>query len=74
MPKNCDKIFVPRCNEEIWDGERILNSPLRGQYLIVQKITMEISKATSAIINVSDLIIKMTQDCRDLVRIHISSI
>ena len=74
MPKNCDKIFVPRCNEEIWDGERILNSPLRGQYLIVQKITMEISKATSAIINVSDLIIKMTQDYRDLVRIHISSI
>ena len=74
MPENCDKIFVPRCNEEIWDGERILNSQLRGQYLIVQKITMEISKATSAIINVSDLIIKMTQDCRDLVRIHISSI
>lgn len=74
MPENCDKIFVPRCNEEIWDGERILNSPLRGQYLIVQKITMEISKATSAIINVSDLIIKMTQDYRDLVRIHISSI
>ena len=74
MPENCDKIFVPRCNEEIWDGESILNSQLRGQYLIVQKITMEISKATSAIINVSDLIIKMTQDYRDLVRIHISSI
>ena len=59
MPENCDKIFVPRCNEEIWNGENILNSHLRGQDIILQKITMQISKATSAIINVSDLILKM---------------
>ena len=31
MPENCDKIFVPRCNEEIWNGENILNSHLRGK-------------------------------------------
>ena len=55
----CQKIFVPRCNEEIWNGENILNSHLRGQDIILQKITMQISKATSAIINVSDLILKM---------------
>ena len=59
MPENCDKIFVPRCNEEIWNGESILNSHLRGQDIIFQKITMQISNATSAIINVSDLILKM---------------
>ena len=59
MPENCDKIFVPRCNEEIWNGENILNSHLRGQDIILQKITMQISKATSAIINVSGLILKM---------------
>ena len=59
MPENCDKIFVPRCNEEIWNGESILNSHLRGQDIILQKITIQISKATSATINVSDLILKM---------------
>ena len=59
MPENCDKIFAPRCNEEIWDGENILNSHLRGQDIILQKITMQISKASSVIINVSDLILKM---------------
>ena len=59
MPENCDKIFVPRCNEEIWNGENILNSHLRGQDIILQKITMQISNATSAIINVGDLILKM---------------
>ena len=31
MPENCDKIFVPRCNEEIWDGENISSSHVRGQ-------------------------------------------
>ena len=31
MPENCDKIFVPRCNEEIGNGENISNSHLRGQ-------------------------------------------
>ena len=40
-------------------GENILTSHLRGQDIILQKITMQISKATSAIINVSDLILKM---------------
>ena len=59
MPENCDKIFVPRCNEDIWNGENIPNSHLRGQDIILQKLTMQISKATSAIINVSDLILKM---------------
>ena len=59
MPENCDQIFIPRCNEEIWNGENICNSHLRGQDIILQKITMHISKATSAIINVSDLILKM---------------
>ena len=59
MPENCDKIFVPRCNEETWNGENIINSHLRGQDIILQKITMQISKAASAIINVSDLILKM---------------
>ena len=59
MPENCDKICVPRCNEEIWNGENILKSHLRGQDIILQKITMQISKATLAIINVSDLILKM---------------
>ena len=43
---NCDKIFVQRCNDEIWNGENILNSYLRGQGIILQKITMQISKAT----------------------------
>ena len=37
MPENCDKIFVPRCNEEIWNGENILNSHLRGQDIILHK-------------------------------------
>ena len=74
MPENCDKIFAPRCNEEIWDGENILNSHLRGQDIILQKITMQISKATSAIINVSDLILKMkVPDCEELVQMHICS-
>ena len=59
MPENCDKIFVSKCNEEIWNGESILNSHLRSQDIILQKITMQISKTTSAIINVSDLILKM---------------
>ena len=56
MPENCNKNFVPRCNEDIWNGENILNSHLRGQDITLQKITMQISKA---IINVSDLILKM---------------
>ena len=74
MPENCDKIFVPRCNEEIWNGENILNSHLRGQDIILQKITMQISKATSAIINVSDLILKMKNSgLQELVQMHISS-
>ena len=59
MPQNCDKIFVPRCNEDIWNGESILNSHLSGQGIILPKITMQISKVTSAIINVSNLILKM---------------
>ena len=59
MPENYDKIFVPQCNEEILNGEDILNSHLRGQDIILQKITMQISKPASAIINVSDLILKM---------------
>ena len=59
MPENCDKIFVPQCNEEIWNGENILNSHLRSQDIILQKIIMQISKPASAIINVSDLILKM---------------
>ena len=59
MLENCDQIFVPRCNKEIWNGENILNSHVRGQDIILQKITLQISKATSAIINVSDLILKM---------------
>ena len=64
MPENCDTIFVPRCNEEIWNGEDILSSHLRGQDIILQKITMQISKATSAIISVSDLILKMKDSGR----------
>ena len=60
MPENCGKILVPRCNEDIWNDESILNSHLRGQGIILQKITMLISKATSAIINVSNIILKMT--------------
>ena len=63
MPENCDTIFVLRCNEEIWNGEEILSSHLRGQD-ILQKITMQISKAASAIINVSDLILKMKDSGR----------
>ena len=59
MPENCYKIFVPRCNEEIWNGESMLNSHVGGQDLILQKMTMPISKATSAITNISDLILKM---------------
>ena len=59
MPENCDKIFVPRCNEEFWDRENILNSHLRGQDKILQKITVQINKETSAIINFSDLILKL---------------
>ena len=59
MPKNCDKIFVSRCNEEIWNGENIRNSYVTDNDIILQKVTMQISKATSAIINVSDLILKM---------------
>ena len=54
MSENCDKIFVPQCNEEIWNCENILNSHLRGQDKILQKITMQISKATTAIINVGE--------------------
>ena len=42
--------------------------------MILQKITMQISKATSAIINVSDLILKLKDsDCKELVQMHISS-
>ena len=37
MPENCDKIFVPRYNEEIWNGESTLNSHLRDQDTILQK-------------------------------------
>ena len=59
MLESCDEIFVPRSNKEIWNGESILNSHIRGQDIILQKITLQISKATSAIINVSDLILKM---------------
>ena len=74
MPENCDKIFAPRCNEEIWNGENILNSHLRGQDIILQKITVQSSKATSAIINVSDLILKMkVPDCEELAQMHICS-
>ena len=73
MPENCDKIFVPRCNEEIWNGENILSSHLRGQDTILQKITMQITIATSAIINVNDLILKMILDDKELVQMHISS-
>ena len=58
MPKNCNKIFVRRCNEEIWNGESILDSHVRGQDIILQKITMQISKATSAIITDSGLNMK----------------
>ena len=57
MPQNYDKIFVPRCDEDIWNGESILSSHLRGQDIILQKITIQISKATSVIINVSNLIL-----------------
>ena len=35
MPEICDKTFVPRCNEEIRNGENILNSHLRGQEIIL---------------------------------------
>ena len=59
MLESCDEIFVPRPNKEIWNGESILNSHIRDQDIIFQKITLQISKATSAIINVSDLILKM---------------
>ena len=59
MPENCDKTFVSKSNEEIWNGENILNSHLRDQNIILQKITMQISKVASAIINVNDLILKM---------------
>ena len=55
----CGKIFVPRSNKEIWNGEIILNSHLRGQDIILQKITMQISQETSAIIKFSDLIFKI---------------
>ena len=74
MPKNCDKIFVPRCNEEIWNGENIRNSYVRDNDINLQKVTMQISKATSAIINVSDLILKMKNSgLQELVQMHISS-
>ena len=59
MLESCDEIFIPRSSKEIWNGESILNSHIRGQDIILQKITLQISKATSAIINVSDLILKM---------------
>ena len=59
MLEKCDKIFIARCNEGIWNGENILNSHLGGQDVILQNITMQISKATSFIINVNDLILKM---------------
>ena len=53
MPENCDSIFVLRCNETIWDDESILISHFRGQDIILQRIIMQISTATSSIINVS---------------------
>ena len=59
MPENCDKIFLSRCNEEIWNSESILNSHVRGQDIILQKITTQIRKSASAIIIVSDLILKI---------------
>ena len=59
MLESCDEIFVPICNKEIWNGENILNSHIRGQDIILRKIALQISKATSTIINVSDLILKM---------------
>ena len=59
MPGICEKTFVSKSNEEIWNGENILNSHLRDQDVILQKITMQISKVASAIINVNDLILKM---------------
>ena len=59
MLENCDIIFVPRCNEEIWSGENILSSQLKGQDIILRKIAMQISKATSAVINDSDKILKI---------------
>ena len=37
MPENCDKIFVPRYNEEIWNVESTLNSHVRDQDTILQK-------------------------------------
>ena len=59
MSENCDKVFVPRCNEEIWNGESILNSHLKGKDIILQQIKMQTSKAISATINVSDLFLKI---------------
>ena len=74
MPENCDKILDLKSNEEIWNVENILNFHLRAQDIIFQKITMQISKATSAIINVSDLILKMKNSgLQELVQMHISS-
>ena len=59
IPKKCDKIFVPSCNEEIWNGESLVISHFRGQEIILRKIIIQISKATSAVINISDLILKV---------------
>ena len=52
-------MFVPRCNEEIWNGESLVNSHFRSQEIILRNMTIQISKATSAMINISDLILKV---------------
>ena len=67
IPKKCEKMFVPRCNDEIWNGERLVNSHFRGQEIILQNITMQISKATSAMIYISDLILKVKDSGQQLV-------
>lgn len=59
IPKKSDKMFVPRCNEEIWNGESLVNPHFRSQEIILRNMTIQISKATSAMINVSDLILKV---------------
>ena len=67
IPEKCDKMFVPRCNDEIWNGERLVNSHFRDQEIILQNITMQISKATSAMIYISDLILKVKDSGQQLV-------
>ena len=57
MLENCDKIFVSRWNEEILNGENILNYHLRGQDTNCERLKCKLGNQPQ--LNLSSLILKM---------------